>query len=546
MAYAVPKEIENIRDTTDSLSQILGIEKYDLMTKLDKPEDAYEVLKHRLSEEEVKKISESGLKGVHLVDENYRYYPSNELASQLLGFVGWKENTFSGRYGLEANYEKTLKGEEGSIFQSRDTGGRWIAIGKREISEAVNGDNLVLTVDHIVQYESEKLLESAIERYGAEGGSIIVMEVSTGRILALANNPTFNPNNYSEVEDMAVFRNPAVSDAYECGSVFKTFTLASGLDSNKINPETTYSDTGSVKEAGYTVRNSDMKSYGTQTISQVLEKSLNTGAIFVEKQVGNKNFSDYVKRFGFGEQSGIDLIGESPGDIGNLKNLKSNIQFFTASFGQGITVTPIQLISAYNAIANGGMLMKPQIVEKIIHEDESEEIIQPQEIRRVISQRAAGQATDLLKNVVAIGHGKRAGVPGYLVGGKTGTAQVASSDAKGYDENKTIGSFVGFAPLNNPRFTILIKMNNPKNVQWAESSAAPTFGELMKFLLDYYNVEPTEEYTQTDLDLFNQAHNLKDSFLKREENNLVPSDNQIQDKIIKEPKNKKKDEKRRT
>ena len=545
MAYAVPKEIENLKDTVDTLSEILGIDKYDLLEKLDKPDDAYEVLKHRLGDDEAKKISDSGLIGVHLADENYRYYPSSELASQSLGFIGWKENTLSGRYGLEAYYENTLRGSEGSISQSRDTGGRWIAIGKKEIQEAKNGDNLVLTIDHIVQYETEKLLKSAIKRFDADSGTIMVMEVNTGRILSLSNFPTFDPNNYSQAEDMGIYKNSAVSDTYECGSVFKTFTLAAGLDSKKINADTSYTDTGSVKEAGYTIKNSDSKSYGKQTMSQVLEKSLNTGAIFVEKQIGNKNFFDYVKRFGFGEPTGIDLIGESSGDISNLKNIKSDIQFFTASFGQGISVTPIQLLSAYNAIANGGMLMKPKIVEKIIHEDGSDEIIEPEEVRRVISQRAAVQISELLGNVVSKGHGKRAGIPGYLVGGKTGTAQVASASQRGYEEGMTVGSFAGFAPLNNPKFTILVKINNPKSVQWAESSAAPTFGELMKFLLEYYNIEPSEEYTQSDLDKFNQTHNLKYEFLKEGGQNLKPEDDQLKEK--KEKQNiTKKDERRRT
>ncbi|MEK7598476.1 MAG: penicillin-binding protein 2 [Patescibacteria group bacterium] len=531
MAFAVPKEVEDAAGTAEKLSQILQLEKNALLEKLNKPDDEYEVLKHWLSDEEVQKINGARLKGVELSDENYRYYPSNELASQTVGFVGWKDNSLSGRYGLEAYFEKTLRGSEGNIFQSRDSRGRWIAIGQRDITEARDGDNLVLTIDHIVQYESEKLLKSAVEKYDAEGGSIVVMEPATGKILSMANYPTFDPNNYSQVENMAAYKNAAVSDAYESGSVFKTITIAAGLDSNKINPDTTYSDTGSVKEAGYTIKNSDLKAYGTQTISQLLEKSLNTGAIFVEKLVGNKNFSDYVKRFGFGEPTGIDLVGESGGNLENLKNLKSNIQFFTASFGQGIAITPIQLAAAYNAIANGGVLMKPQIVEKIIHADGSEESFAPQEVRRVVSERAAVQTGNLLRNVVTKGHGKRADVPGYLVAGKTGTAQVASASSRGYEEGKNIGSFAGFAPLNDPKFTILVKINNPKSVQWAESSAAPTFGELMKFLLEYYNIEPTEDYTQTDLDIFNQTHNLKDNFVRKEEEKLnienpIETDNQ--------------------
>ncbi len=299
-----------------------------------------------------------------------------------------------------------------------------------------------------------------------------------------------------------------MNDAYEPGSVFKSFTIAAGLDSNKISPDSTYVDTGSIKEAGYTIHNSDMKANGLQTMTNVLEKSLNTGVIYVEKLLGNKNFADYVERFGFGEQSEIDLKGEAKGNINNLNNLKSNIQFFTASFGQGITVTPIQLAAAYSALANGGSLMKPQIVDKIVYANGSEEVVEPQEIRRVISQKAALQTAQILRSVVVNGHGKRAGVPGYLVAGKTGTAQVVDAETKSYAEGKSVGSFAGFAPVDNPRFTMVVSLTDPKNVEWAESSAAPAFGELMKFLLEYYNIEPTEDYTQKDLDDFNQSHNI--------------------------------------
>lgn len=521
MAYAVPRDVENPEEAAGILAPILQIEKAVLKEKLDDPNDIYEILKHRLSDEEIQKIKDVNLKGIRLSDEEYRYYPSGELASHILGFVGWNGNIFSGRYGLESYWEKALKGEEGNIFQSRDSQGRWIAVGQKEVREAKNGDSLVLTVDRIIQFETEKLLKSAVEKYRADAGSIIIMEPDTGKILAMANYPSFEPNNYSQVEDIALYKNSAISDAYECGSVFKTITLAAGLDSGKISPETTFVDTGSVQEAGYTIKNSDLKAYGVQTMSQLLEKSLNTGAIFVEKQIGNKNFYDYLKRFGFGEPTGIDTAGETSGNLKSLENLKIDINYFTAAFGQGLSVTPIQLVSAYNAIANGGVLMKPQIVEKIIHADESEEDIQPKEVRRVLTEKTALQTSQLLRNVVVLGHGKKADVPGYLVGGKTGTAQVASSNSRGYEEGKSIGSFAGFAPLNNPRFTVLVKIDNPKDVQWAESSAAPTFGEMMKFLLEYYNIEPTEDYTQADLNAFNQTHTLNENFIKKD-GDVVP------------------------
>jgi len=517
MAYAVPLEIDDPQKTSLEIAGSLNLNPEELLAKFSKEEDLYEVIKHRLNDEEAEKIKNSGWKGVHLADEIYRYYPSGELASQVVGFVGWEKEGLAGKYGTEAFFEKRLSGKEGDIFQNRDSSGNWITVGERKITEAQNGESLILTLDHIIQYETEKILKSAVDQFAAESGSVIIMETSTGRILTLANYPTFNPNEYSQVDSMDLYRNPVVSDAYECGSVFKPITMASALDSNRLTPETIYVDSGAVKEAGYSIRNSDLKSYGRQTMTEVLEKSLNTGAIFAQKSLGNKNFLEYLKRFGLGEKTGIELTGESPGDISNLKNLKSNIEFFTASFGQGITVTPLQLISAYNALGNDGVLLKPQILEKVVYPDGSSEEIPPQEVRRVVSRKAVLQISQMLRSVVVKGHGKRADVPGYLVVGKTGTAQVANTEKKGYAEGQHIGSFAGFAPMNNPRFTILVRINNPQAVEWAESSAAPVFGELMKFLLDYYKIEPTEEYTQASMDAFNATHKLRENLIKKEQ-----------------------------
>jgi cell division protein FtsI/penicillin-binding protein 2 len=516
MAYAVPKEIENVADTVNSLALALGLDQAELSEKLGKPEDMYEVLKHRLSEEEITKLKELNLKGVHLAGQAFRYYPAGELASHVLGFVGWKDNELGGRYGSELYFEKELRGENGKLFQNKDASGRWIATGERDITIAKNGDSLVLSLDHIVQYETEKMLAAAVEKYQADRGMIIVMESATGKIISMASYPTFNPNEYAKVENMEAFRNLAVSDPYECGSVFKAITIAAAVDAGKITPDTTYIDGGAVTEAGYTIRNSDLKANGKQTMTQVLEKSLNTGVIFAEKLLGNEAFAGYVKKFGFGESTGADIFAEVAGNISNLNNYKRNIEFFTASFGQGITVTPLQLISAYNVIANNGVLLKPQVLDRVIHADGSISQIDTQEVRRVISAQTAFEVAQMLRSVVTEGHGKQANVPGYTVAGKTGTAQVVGPSG-GYEDGKNIGSFAGFAPANNPKFTMLVRLDDPKTVEWAESSAAPTFGELMKFLLEYYHVEPTEKYTQADVDKFNQTHTLESFFVKDEE-----------------------------
>ncbi len=529
MAFAVPKEIQNPADVSNKLASILGLDRDQLFSKLSKENDMYEVLKHRLSDDEAKNIANLKIKGVYLTDEALRYYPAGELAANVLGFVGWRNNEFGGRYGTELYFNDQLKGQPGSLFQSRDSSGRWIATGDKTIAYAKNGDSYVLTIDHAVQYETEKILKAAIEKFQATRGTIVVMDSATGKILAMASYPTFNPNDYAKEDNMDAFRNLAVSDPYECGSVFKAITLASAVDAGKITPDTTYIDTGTVEESGYAIHNSDLKGNGVQTMTQVLEKSLNTGAIFAEKSIGNATFLDYIKKFGFGALTGADFYGEANGNISNLNNLKSNIQFFTASYGQGITVTPLQLVSAYNAIANNGILLKPQIVEKVIHADGTSTEIPTQEVRRVISQEAANLTKKMLRSVVTNGHGKQADVPGYSVSGKTGTAQVASNTSKGYADGQSIGSFAGFAPIDNPKITMLVRMDDPKTVPWAESSAAPTFGELMKFILGYYNIEPTETYLPTAWDKFNQTHTLENDFLKTDQPGIVIGNTQQAD-----------------
>lgn len=492
MAYAVPQEIGDMDKTVAFVSETLGIEKTQLWEKFSDKDDLYEVLKHKITAEEEARIKENNLPGIKMMPEDFRYYPGGELASQVVGFVGSDGENFRGMYGIEAFWDQELRGETGNIRQERDTRGRWISIADREIEPAKNGDTLILTINHTVQYEVEKILKETVEKHGAESGSVIAMEVKTGKILAMASWPSFNPNDYAKVEDISAFLNPAISSAYECGSAFKPITMAAGIDDGKIEPDTTYVDTGSVKEAGYTIKNSEEKVYGKKTMTNVLETSINTGVIYVEKLVGNKKFYEYVRDFGFGQKSGITLPSESAGDINNLEELQRDIHFFTASFGQGITVTPLQLVNAYAAIGNKGRLMKPQIVDKIIKADGSEEQTGAEELRQVISEETARKVSQMLRSVVVNGHGKRADVPGYLVAGKTGTAQVSKVGEKGYDEGLTIGTFAGFAPMDDAQFAVLVKVYDPKDVQWAESTAAPAFSKVMKFLLEYYGVKPTE------------------------------------------------------
>jgi cell division protein FtsI/penicillin-binding protein 2 len=435
------------------------------------------------------------MKGVYIGSETNRYYPGGEFAAPLIGFVAGRSDGLAGeegKYGLEAALNTSLQGKNGNLEEERDSAGRWISLTDRVLHPAENGDDFVLTIDRTVQFEAERILHDSISQYAADGGTIVVMEPKTGNILAMATLPQFDPNTFGEVKKYETFLNGATGVSYEPGSVMKPLTMAMGIEERKVNPNTEYVDTGEVFEAGYHLKNAEGKVYGRSNMYRVLDQSINTGVIFVQRLVGNEVFRGYLKNFGFGEKSDFGFPGDVSGSIRNMDDMRRNINFFNIAFGQGMTATPLQLVRAYAALGNGGVLMRPRLVEKIIHGNGTEEVVPSESVRRVVSEETAHTMGDMLRSVVVNGHGKRADVPGYLVGGKTGTAQVAKNNEKGYDEKLSIGSFVGYAPINDPRFAIAVKFDNPKNVEWAESSAAPVFGKMMKFLLEYYQIEPTE------------------------------------------------------
>ena len=498
LVYAEPKRVLDPEKTARLLAPILKEEEEDaeevekeILSRLQKQNDLYEPLKHQVSEELVEEIKKLELAGIEFQEELYRFYPEKNIGSHVLGFVGFKNDQRIGQYGLEGYWEKELAGETGFLQAEKDAQGRWITFGTKLIEEAKDGDDLVLTLDHIIQYETCKQLNSEVEKHGADGGSIIIMNPQTGAVLAMCGSPDFDPNNYNEVEDVNVFINPATFYIYEPGSVFKPITMAAALDQGKVSPNTTYEDTGSVEIGKYTIKNFDAKAHGVNTMTEVLEKSLNTGAIFAARQVGPEVFEDYVKRFGFGQKYGLELASEAQGNISTLAKHKE-IYMATGSFGQGISVTLLQLTNAFGAIANGGKLMKPYIVDEIIKPNGTSLKTEPRLIRQVISSQTATTLGAMLVNVVRHGHGKRAGVPGYFVAGKTGTAQVPREDGPGYDPDHTIGSFCGFAPVDDPVFVMCVKMDRPRTVQWAESTAAPLFGSLARFMLNYYGIPPEE------------------------------------------------------
>jgi len=497
LVYVVPRDVraEDHARIITLFKDVLGAEMIDedsVRAKLAKKDDPYEVIARKVEKDVAARITEAGVRGVHVMPEVYRFYPAGEIAAQVLGFVGSDGTTYRGRYGVEASFEDILAGTAGHVRQQRDASGRWITLTDRQKEAARDGADVVLTIDYAVQYAVENILRETVERHGADSGSIIVMRPD-GTVLAMASQPGFDPNTYNTVKDITVYRNPIVSDAYEAGSVVKPITMAIGIDDGKVRPDSTYVDTGVVHIGGYDIRNSEDKVYGVQTMYQVLDESINTGVIHVERLVGHKRFAQYFERFGFGHVTGIPLPGEAAGTIRNLQPPIKPIQFYTASFGQGVTMTLLQLARAYGVLANDGMLMTPRIVDRIISKDGREEVQSPHELHRVIRAQTAREIRAMLESVVLNGHGKRAAVPGYRVGGKTGTAQIAKIGVSGYRDDATIGSFAGLAPIEKPQFVVAVRIDNPKDVQWAESTAAPAFQKVMAFLLDYYNIPPTEE-----------------------------------------------------
>ena len=503
--FVVPNEVIDKERTVQRLADILDLDIEVVRQKVFKENDPYEVIKKKTSKSECSRVKEEKLLGVYFQKERWRYYPGNGMASQTLGFLGYNEKGVVGRYGVEQQFDEILSGKKGFVEEDSDARGRWISIGKRIINPSMDGSKLVLSLNPTIQFKVETALANAVKKHGADGGKIIIIEPKTGKILAMAANPTFDSNKYSDAE-VSIFKNPIISGTYEPGSVFKIITMSAGLDSGRVSPNTTYNDTGAVSANGFTIRNSDKKANGQQTMTEVIDKSLNTGVIFVEKLLGHKLFQKYLQKFGFGEKSGIELPGEVRGNLLNLKHNR-DIAYFTASFGQGISVTPLQLVMAYGAIANKGVLMKPLIVDTIKSSGEGTKKNEPVEVRQVISEETARQASIMLESNVQNGHGKLAGVPGYLVGGKTGTAQIPDRIHGGYLEGATIGTFAGFAPIDDPVFAMVVIIDHPRDTEWAAGTAAPVFGELSKFLLNYFSVEPTKEYSTEDLETFDKKHN---------------------------------------
>lgn len=481
---AAPPMIANPEEVADRLAPLLGRPRGEILALLNSARPHVR-LARRVPQQIGETIELWGLRGIRVEPRPKRVCAGNNRAAHVLGFVN---ETNNGYYGVEGYYNQILKGRAGEGQVERDPAGNYIPIGFHRLAPPQNGRDLVLTIDRTIQYTVEEELEKAIARYGAQSGTIIVMEPKTGSIMAMASYPSYDPNRFAETP-AELFVNPSVSAHYEPGSVFKIITMAAGLDAGVITPQSTFYDSGSIEVGGRTIMNWDRRGHGLVTMTDVLAQSLNVGAAYVSTTLGRERFYTYVRRFGFGRITGVDLASEGPGRLrlpGDGEWHESDLG--TNSFGQGLAVTPLQVITAVAAVANDGLMMKPHVAERIV-DGQHVTTIQPVAVRRVISPQTARQLTSMLVEAVQK-ETDLAAVPGYKIAGKTGTAQVPIPG--GYHPNWTIASFIGYAPPEDPAFIVLVKIDKPAVEPWGSKVAAPVFKAVAEQLFILLGIPPDE------------------------------------------------------
>ena len=474
-------------DPAKSKAALADIENNTKNTMLDRlGHTGYSVLERDLSQEEKEGISALGISGLTFDQSFTRDYPEASMSAAVTGFVG-RDNVgeSTGYFGLEGFYDRELAGRVGISTVERDAAGNPLLIGDYQTLLGRNGRSLRLYMNRGIEYIVNEELKSAVERYGAAGGDVVVMDPQTGGILAMAGYPSYDPakfNNY----DPGLYKNPVVADAYEPGSTFKVLVMAAALNENAVT-ETDKCDicTGPVTIGPYTIRTWDNKYHPLSTPEDILVHFDNVGMVWVERKLGRDKMLQYINNYGFGEKTGIDLQEEVSS---NLRDKWGDIDYATSSFGQGIAVTSIQMVRAVAAIANGGLLMEPHVVQAVVG-DSGVQAIAPKVVRRVFSADTASRMTSLMVAAVDKGEAKWTDIPGYNIAGKTGTAQIPV--AGHYDATKTIASFVGFAPAENPRFVMLVKLREPTSSPWGSETAAPLWFAIARKLLLEYNIPPT-------------------------------------------------------
>jgi len=494
------KDIEDNKKASEAIAQITGQKEDEVLKIIETGTGYYKTVKSNLSKEEVDKIKALDMFGVEVAWQDKRIYPNGTIASQIIGFLN---RDGEGQYGAEEYFNDILAGEE-KVEEGKVTPWGFLFSGANESPDEET--SIYLTIDPDIQFQAEKILQAGLEKYGSGSGEMIVAEPSTGNIIAMAQYPNFDPNKYGE-SPMENFSNKCVQVPFEPGSIFKPVTIATGLNEGKIAPETKFNDEEGYRlVSGYKVWNYNHKAWGERTMTESLQYSINVGVMDAESLIGNQSFYNSLKKFGFMEDTGVELASEFTSANKQLEDsLKNNIQvnFANASFGQGVEMTPLQIIRAFCGLANKGQMPeRMSIVEKEIVKGK-EKVLSAQTYRTVISQESASKLVPMLVNVVENGYGHLAKIPGYYIAGKTGTAQVPYSvlgeNRSGYSDH-TWQTFMGFAPAYNPRFVILVKLDNPTKTKTSEYSSAPMFHDLAEYILRHWQIAP--DY---DPDLLNPA-----------------------------------------
>jgi cell division protein FtsI/penicillin-binding protein 2 len=491
--YASPDQIAQPDKPLEAarLGRVLHMDPSAVLTLLQSSR-MFVYLERRVSSAVAAQVDALQLPGIGKIPETQRTYvdgalPGTSLAADLLGFVNTEGQ---GNYGVEGYYDSMLHGKDGFETTVRDLTGRPIVLSDRQRREPVDGATLQLGVDSAIQVIAERALAEGVARYQAESGSILIMEPRTGRIVAWADVPSYDANLYGSTET-ALFRDPIVSDLYEPGSVMKVVTLSGALDDHAITPDYRFNETGTAVVGGYAIHNWDHRAHGMVTMTQVLEQSLNVGAIRAEQMEGSTQFFTYLQRFGIGDPTGVDVAGEVSAPLGELSSWKAS-RLATASFGQGVDTTPIEMLAAVNTIATGGELVQPRVVDQVIDANGQVHAVSPPVARRVISPQAADQMRQMMIGVVEHGSGFAARIDGFRghIAGKTGTANIPMNGGYGQDPSDVIASFTGFVPAENPQFTMLVIVRKPKILFEGAYVAAPIWKTVASALITRWNIAP--------------------------------------------------------
>jgi cell division protein FtsI/penicillin-binding protein 2 len=482
--YTEPKQIKEKDDVIKAIDKVLHIGEATLSAKIDMSKD-WVSISNNITKHDKDALTKMNIPGLGFNEEMSRFYPEGSMSAQLVGFVGKTDNgDDQGYFGLEGYYQKDLAGLPGVLKTERDLFGNPIVIGVQEKLNGDDGRNLVLTIDKNVQRIAKTHLKEGMDKYGAKQGCAIVADPNTMEILGMSCLPDFDPTTYYDFSE-DVFQNSAISMLYEPGSIFKPLVMAAALQERVLRPDDTMDETGPIKIGEYQIQTWDNKYEGKITMTRILEKSSNVGMVYVGQKLGDKKLHDYLIKFGLGKTTNIDLQGEASGFM-RPDNSWYPIDYATATFGQGIVVTPIQMIRAFSAIINGGHMMQPYVVKQMISSNGDVNNVKPKEISRILDDRSSMLIRKMLQSTFEHGEIKPDIPPGYTVGGKTGTAQIPI--AGHYDASKTIASFVGFAPVDKPKFIVLISLKAPSSSIYGSETAEPLFFDIAKDLFVYYNI----------------------------------------------------------